>query len=1208
MSALAIGAVAVAALLLEALIAPSPAVAETVIPAPDGLTEETAAASCWEIKQNDSEAESGTYWIATPAMGGAEQFYCDQEREGGGWVLIGRGREAWSVSNTGSGSPEQVREEVTGPAAFVPRQLSSELIGQLVNDERIDSLDDGIRLVRAQNTNGTQWHDMTFKLSTPRADWTWQFNNEQRVGNYRIGSQSFSGGTTANFGRNNNYDRVRTITGSYEGWHMGFGFGSNIRGQNNSTSHIWSKNTSTGYARPFTQVFIRPKLMSADVYSAIPNDGTEAVTGTDVADSFALPQSWGVAGLGAGPASIEGSNEVSAFAESNGKVFVGGNFTTVQRSAGGSGAQQQPYLTAFDQDTGEWVPGFRPTFNNQVKAIAAMPGGRIAVGGYFTQVNGEPRAGLVVLNAQTGEIDAGFTGRLINYLSGGSAVVVRSLDVQDGWLYAGGTFTHSTGGTESREVYTRAAARFAVADGTAHQPWNPELNGTVVSLDASDRGDRVYFAGYFTESKGRSASKGAAIAVDSEQLFPWPVVISSSERSGYQQAVLEVGDRVWLGGSEHSLFSYSRDDFSLLSTTIGKAGGDFQAIASDGNVVYGGCHCFETQYEGARNWPNVGSSWTEANAIDGTGAWSAATGNAIPAFSGNFNTRNGAGAWALLVDSGGTLWQGGDYTYSERQGHERQWSGGFIRHAPRDTSAPTAPGGLQAAADPEGVTLTWNSADDDRGVTAYEVLRHDRVVATVTETTARLQPVPADTRYFVRAVDAQGNKSGSTAAAVAEEVPEPPESDVLIAPGSTWSYLYGSTPPDGDWLEASFDDSDWLTGEAPFGWGHTGLGTVLDAPSPKPIVSMYRHTFELSTDSDVESVEITTRADDGLVLFVNGTEVERVRVDDGPFGVGTYANAAVNAAHVLANPVTVTVPRDVLIAGTNVVTASVHSNYRSTPSHSFELEAVATLGGGGEPLPEPPEEPEPSQLETIVGAGSSWSYLYGSTAPEEDWMSVGFDDSDWDEGNAPLGWGHSGIDTVLDAPAPKPIVSLHRNTFDIEPGTAIEEVEITTRADDGLVLFVNGTEVERVRVDDGPFGVGTYANAAVNAAHVLANPVTVTVPGEMFVAGTNVIAASVHSNYRATSSHSFELEAVALLGGAPLAARPQADPETQQVPEQLMRESAPPESTDVAPTPETDPKPEPEVEPDPSPESNPALPPESAGDQEPEPRRETARE
>lgn len=973
-----LGIIAVAAALaLGGLVAPlaaapePAAAAEPAIPAPDGLTEATAAASCWEIKQLTPNAPSGVYWIATPAMGAAEQFYCDQEGSGGGWVLVGRGREAWSVSSLGSGTPAQVREPASGKAAFTPRQLSSETIQRLVNEQPIDSLPDGIRLVRARNVQGTQWHDLTFTFSSPRASWTWQFNNEQRIKNYRIGSQTYSGGYTNNFGRNNDYDRVRMTTGATEGWNMGFGYGSNIRGQNNADSFLWSKDASTGYARPFTQVYLRPKLMSADVYRTIPDTGTPAVTGPAVADSFAMAQPWGVAGLGAGPASIEGSNEVSAFAEVGTTVFVGGNFTKVQRTASGSGAQDQAYLAAFDRATGEWIPGFRPVLNNQVKALAALPDGRLAVGGYFTQVNGEPRAGLTVLDAATGALDPAFTGRLVNYLSGG-VPFVRSLDVQDGRLYAGGSFTHSTGGTQTREVYTRGAASFSVADGTPNQAWNPEFNGTVISLDASERGDRVYFAGFFSESKSRQADKAAALATASEDLLPWQAVFSNraGNRKGYQQAVKEVGDRVWLGGSEHSLFSYSRDDFSLMSSTIGNNGGDFQAIATDGNAVYGGCHCFETQYDGATTWPSVGTDWTEASAIYGSGAWSAATGKRIPDFNGILNTRAGAGAWALFVDSTGTLWQGGDYSYSTRAGYQRQWSGGFLRHAQRDAVAPAEPTGLTATATAEGVTLGWAAATDDRAVAGYEILRNDRVIAKTTALTATLPAAPDGTKYFVRAIDAQGNKSASTPAVVAAAAPQPPETATLIEAGSTWRYRYDAAAPGGDWKAPGFDDSGWAAGAAPIGWGQSALGTVLAAEAPKPIVSLYRGTFELAPGSAVESVEITTRADDGLVLYVNGTEVSRVRIDAGPVGFGTYANAAVSAATALANPVTVTVPAELLVAGTNVIAAEVHSNYRSTPSHSFELGAIATLGGDplvaardGAPAPDPGDGPPPGDPE-----------------------------------------------------------------------------------------------------------------------------------------------------------------------------------------------------------------------------------------------------
>ncbi|MCU1420054.1 MAG: hypothetical protein JWR57_1223, partial [Mycetocola sp.] len=43
------------------------------------------------------------------------------------------------------------------------------------------------------------------------------------------------------------------------------------------------------------------------------------------------------------------------------------------------------------------------------------------------------------------------------------------------------------------------------------------------------------------------------------------------------------------------------------------------------------------------------------------------------------------------------------------------------------------------------------------------------------------------------------------------------------------------------------------------------------------------------------------------------------------------------------------------------------------------------------------------------------------------------------------------------------------------------------------------------------------------ASTAVANPIEVTVPGTLFVTGENVISASVHSNYRSTPSHSFEM-------------------------------------------------------------------------------------
>ncbi|HZK59620.1 MAG TPA: hypothetical protein VFC59_07135, partial [Cryobacterium sp.] len=546
----------------------------------------------------------------------------------------------------------------------------------------------------------------------------------------------------------------------------------------------------------------------------------------------------------------------------------------------------------------------------------------------------------VVLNQATGATDAGYTTKIFNNISGG-VPIVRSLDVQDNWLYVGGTFTHMTGGTVTTQTYLRSAGRVSVSDGTPDRTWNPEFNGTVVSLDASARGDRVYFAGYFTTSKTTAAVKGAVIKTADTSVVPW--TIDFSNPTNYQQAVKEVGSKVWIGGSQHMLYSYDRAAMSELSTNIGKSGGDFQAISTDGSVVYGGCHCFYTIYAGARRWPTIGTSWTQASKISSAGAWDNATGKYLNAFSPIVSQRAGAGAWALFSDSTGTTWFGGDYNKSYKAGFVSQWSGGFVRFAHNDTQAPTTPSALTATVTAGGDALSWGGSTDNRGSVTYQVLRQDRVIAATPSLTVTVPAAPPGTKYFVRAVDPSGNRSASTAAVTADTAappPPPPADSTLIGTGSSWSYYYSATDPAPGWQAPTYDASGWPTGLAPLGWGQATLGTTLTAAAPKPLTSYYRKSFTVADPTLVGTVEVTTRADDGIVVYLNGVEITRVNMPSGTVTSGTYATSAISASAALANPVVVQVPGSSLVAGTNVITAEVHSNYHSTPSASFELSAV----------------------------------------------------------------------------------------------------------------------------------------------------------------------------------------------------------------------------------------------------------------------------
>ena len=930
---------AAAGVILASVLVPVGASAATA--SPDGLSEATAAASCWEIKQDTPAAPSGVYWLNTPKLGAAGQFYCDQDTSGGGWLLVGRGRSGWSQSDEGQGTASEVRSTVTGPAAFTPKQLSSDVIGALLNGQSVQSLPDGIRLRRATDIAGSTWQESTFTFASPRDEWSWMFDNEQRVASWSIGSLSGSDGRTKAFGSGNELNRIETATGANQGWQPGFGFGTAARGTSDPTSYLWAPNTTAGNPRPFTQVYLRPQLLSSAVYSAIPDAGTAAYQKRSSAESFALPTVWGVSGLGAGPNPAEGSNEVSAFAEGNGVVYVGGNFLTVQKTSAGGNQVAQPYLAAFDVKTGEFISSFRPTFDRQIKALAVLPDGRIAAGGYFTRVNGAARAGLVVLDPTTGATSTAVTTTLINNLSGG-VPIVRALDVQDNWLYIGGTFTHMTGGSATSPVYIRAAGRVSIADGTPDRTWNPEFNGTVLALDASPKKDRVYFAGYFSASRTTAAVKGAVLRVADASVIPWAIDFSSA--TNYQQAVKEIGEKVWIGGAQHMLYSFDRADMTETSTNVARSGGDFQAISNDGPTVYGGCHCFYTNYAGARRHPSVGTDWTRATKISSAGAWDNVTGKPVTTFSPMVSQRIGAGAWALLNDSTGVLWLGGDYSASVRSNFAKQWSGGFVRFARNDTQAPSTPAGLSVTQSSTTDVLKWTGSTDNRAGLTYQVLREDRVVATTSALTVTLPAASGGSRYFVRAADTAGNWSASTPATVVAATPDPepqPVTTTHVDTRATWAYSFGAPVPPAGWQAPDYDASGWATGAAPLGWGQSVLGTTLTAPDPKPLTSYYRTSFDVADPAKVAAMTLTTRADDGIVVYLNGVEVLRKNINAGTVASTTYATVAVSASAAVANPVTTIVGGSALRTGANVIAVEVHSNYRSTPSHSFELSAVS---------------------------------------------------------------------------------------------------------------------------------------------------------------------------------------------------------------------------------------------------------------------------
>lgn len=736
----------------------------------DGSSSDKAAASCYEVKQVNPSAPSGTYWLYTPQMSGPAQFYCDQETDGGGWVMVGRGREGWTESYNGTGDPNQLHQNPTGPSAFTPVQLPANTVDALLNGIKPQDLPDGMRLHRAHNARGTQWQDVY--VQRPQTEqWTWAMSYGQRWGTVKftgagINRTARMGGSPSEMAPGITTSSVRFFANPNQGYQIGFAYGSLVNfGNENPDSYIYQKRGSAGYSMPFTQVFLRPKLTQNDLHFSQIGSGSAASNRRALPNSYTMPVRWRTSEQTGTGKKNEMNTYVQAITQVGDTVFTGGDFKYVE-SAGGERVNQS-FLAGYNVDSGELVRSFRPTFNGQIKALEALPNNRLAVGGEFTEVNGEKVNHFVILDATTGQIDR--TWDLQIQRRNGDAVQVKTLLVQDGYLYIGGNFTHVKGNTSSAYAYARGAARIKLSNGAVDWNWRPNFNGTVNGITAASDNSTVHAAGYFTELNNQRAFRLAALNGSNASNIKWEwepsLKLNITDRIVYafQFDVQDAGSTVWTAGADHLIANYSKNGYGRISSSISKYGGDWQDLHLSGNTIYGACHCGDVLFEGSTGYHTY---WKESKAVHRmrlVAAFDKDSGEVIGEFSPVLKGASGYGVWESFVDSRGNLWVGGDINRSLGANGEQR-TVGFARFAARDVTPPSTPSNLSVRREGSTDKLSWSGVRE--GGVRYQVLRDDRVIATVSGTSYEVEHTDG-ARYYVRSIDSSENFSASTGAAQA---------------------------------------------------------------------------------------------------------------------------------------------------------------------------------------------------------------------------------------------------------------------------------------------------------------------------------------------------------------------------------------------------------------------------------------------------------
>jgi hypothetical protein len=176
--------------------------------------------------------------------------------------------------------------------------------------------------------------------------------------------------------------------------------------------------------------------------------------------------------------------------------------------------------------------------------------------------------------------------------------------------------------------------------------------------------------------------------------------------------------------------------------------------------------------------------------------------------------------------------------------------------------------------------------------------------------------------------------------------------DSLFSTNAAWKYFKGrseaSSPDTTAWRYAGFNDSGWLTGEAPFFYendpgsdnptAYTGNTDLTDMDGNYTCIFM-RQNFVLTNASQITQLHLTALSDDGFIAWINGTEVARFNMPSG--------NVAYNGASSPALPEPVPLqddfldnPQSYLVNGTNVIAIQA---FNSSLSDSSDFLIWATL-------------------------------------------------------------------------------------------------------------------------------------------------------------------------------------------------------------------------------------------------------------------------
>jgi trimeric autotransporter adhesin len=268
---------------------------------------------------------------------------------------------------------------------------------------------------------------------------------------------------------------------------------------------------------------------------------------------------------------------VYAIVETNGVVYVGGQFSSVLDN-GGKGA-------LLDLSSGLADPQF-PKFNGAITASVSDGNGGFYIAGQFTSVGGAGRSNLVHILSDR-SVDPVWTPTVDG--------TIGALLLCSNALYAGGTFTNANGQPR------RCVAAFDAGTGEL-TPWNPDAHAfpepvnplpTVYALAAL--GNQIYVGGWFNTLGRQPRSSLAAVNLSNGDAtsFRAEVLDQPMVNGGYVYALAVWENRLYVAGYFDEVGGQARNNLAAVDALTGRSlpwnpgvNGDIYAMVTRCQTLY----------------------------------------------------------------------------------------------------------------------------------------------------------------------------------------------------------------------------------------------------------------------------------------------------------------------------------------------------------------------------------------------------------------------------------------------------------------------------------------------------------------------------------------------------------------------------------------------------------------------------------------------